>query len=152
MHPGLNNILNYRAYDARLACSGQPTREQFEAIRDAGYELVINLACDDSPGALNDEAEIVTSLGMQYRHLPVDFKHPELSDLDDFFRLMQDNRGKHCFIHCAYNWRVSAFMYLYQTRVLGMDQSNAEAVMHDIWTPDATWSDFIKRAEREETG
>lgn len=40
---GIAGISNYRELDAKLSCSGQPSERQFEAIAEAGFEVVINL-------------------------------------------------------------------------------------------------------------
>ena len=38
------SIYNYVPINDHIASSGQPTREQFEFIKQAGFEVVINLA------------------------------------------------------------------------------------------------------------
>ena len=147
MHEQLKQILNYHEFDSSLATAGQPTEQQFKLVREAGFEVIINLARTDSPGALANEADIVTASGMQYIHIPVDFKQPETSNLEEFFTAMNEYRGKNRFIHCACNWRVSAFMYLYRTKKMGLQKKQAEDEMFSIWTPDPVWSDFIRMAE-----
>ena len=52
---------------------GQPTDEQFAALRDAGYATVINLRQPDERGS-RGEAEKVGELGMTYVSIPVDGK------------------------------------------------------------------------------
>lgn len=152
MHDALTKILNYHEYDAGLATGGQPGPEQFSLIRNAGFDVIINLAQADSPGALENEADIVRDNGMQYRHIPVNFKHPEINKLEEFYRVMNEHSDQHRFIHCAYNWRVSAFMYLYRTGEMGVDTSTALADLHSIWTPDPVWSGFIRRVESDSSG
>ena len=40
----LSDIYRFQAVTANLGTAGQPTAEQFDAVKDAGYEVVINLA------------------------------------------------------------------------------------------------------------
>lgn len=71
------DIDNFRAIDATLTTSGQPTEDQLRAVADEGYEVVINLALHNHPRySLPDEAGLVESLGMTYIHIPVQFEAP----------------------------------------------------------------------------
>ena len=112
-------------------------------IANNGYEVLINLALLDSPGALPNEDTLVTALGLQYFHIPVVWESPQPSDLDQFFKTMQRNQSRKVFVHCVLNMRVSVFVFLYRVMVL---KENAEKVYQDllrIWVPDHTWRDFI---------
>lgn len=142
----LENILNFYDFSPTLATGGQPSAEQLAAIRDAGFEIVVNLALPTSTHALADEAEIVAGLGLEYIPIPVVWEHPTLDDLERFFAVMEANRQRPIFVHCALNYRVSTFMYLY--RVLRLDVPHDEAIwdLRSIWEPDETWSAFIKAA------
>ena len=152
MHKQLTVINNYHEFDEGLATAGQPTAEQFALIREAGFEIVNNLAQNNSPGALPDEAEVINGEKMQYLHIPVDFREPQMDNLEDFFVAMNEHENKKRFVHCACNWRVSAFMFLYRTKVLGLDRTQAKRDLYSVWTPDAVWSDFIRRAEKPDSG
>ena len=50
--PQLTTIYNFLPSDERWATAGQPTAEQFTAIAQASYEVVINLGMSDSPRAI----------------------------------------------------------------------------------------------------
>src|SRR2546423_4659420 len=60
----LSEIDSFRAIGERVGTAGQPTEDQFRAIRAAGFEVVINLALPTSDNALADEGSIVSGLGM----------------------------------------------------------------------------------------
>jgi protein tyrosine phosphatase (PTP) superfamily phosphohydrolase (DUF442 family) len=75
-------IYNFLQISDGIATSGQPTAEQFASIKQAGYELVINLALPTSSNALPNEKEIVESQGMQYVHIPVIWENPTLEDVN----------------------------------------------------------------------
>ena len=62
----LAGIYNVHRISEILCTSGQPTEGQFQAICDAGYKAVINLAPHDAENALADEATLVTELGLDY--------------------------------------------------------------------------------------
>src|SRR5579864_3774719 len=104
----LTEIYNFRTIDEKLGTSGQPDEGQFRAIREAGYEAVINLALPTSDNALANEGSIVTGLGMAYVHIPVDFKAPTSRDFHAFTCVMDAFAGRRVFVHCAANMRVSA--------------------------------------------
>ena len=142
----LRSIRNFHALGDRVGTSGQPTAGEFRAIRDAGYEIVINLALPTSTYALPDERDVVTRLGMEYVHIPVDFESPAVEDARRFFEAMDSASRRKVFIHCAMNMRVSAFMYVYRTVREGVDAEEAAADLHQLWVPNAVWQQFIEDA------
>ena len=89
-----------------------PARDQFSCIADAGYQVVINLALSDSPGAIPEENILITHLGMTYVHIPVVWEQSQLSDLDQFFATLQQLQSQKIFVHCVLNMRKSVFVYL----------------------------------------
>src|SRR5947207_11521023 len=98
--PGpLSEIYNFHAIGERLGTAGQPTKDQFRMIRDAGFDVVLNLALPTSDNALADEGSIVTGLGMSYVHIPVDFQAPTAADFSAFCRVMEAFDGRRLFVH-----------------------------------------------------
>jgi uncharacterized protein (TIGR01244 family) len=139
----LEDIYNYLQLNESIATSGQPTKAQIVEIAQAGYEVVVNLALSDAEYSLPDEKATVESQGMTYVHLPVIWSQPTQEDLEAFCDVMDANRGKKIFVHCAANMRVSAFMALYRIRRLGWPPKQAFQDMQRIWTPEGWWRDFI---------
>jgi uncharacterized protein (TIGR01244 family) len=139
----LREIYNYLSLSDTIATAGQPTEEQIAAIAEDGYELVINLGLADSEYALDDEEAVVRAHGMQYIHLPVIWEQPTGLDLERFIEVMEANKGKNVFIHCAANMRVSVFMALYRILRLGWSHEKAFEQVKRIWVPNATWQTFI---------
>ncbi len=139
----LDQIINYFEVSPELGTAGQPLREQFAAIRAAGYQVVINLALSISPDALPGEAELVTGLGMDYIPIPVVWEAPRLEDFKRFCAEMRLLTGKKVFVHCAMNYRVSAFVYLYRSLCLDVPEDVAYRDMRSIWQPEGVWADFI---------
>jgi protein tyrosine phosphatase (PTP) superfamily phosphohydrolase (DUF442 family) len=54
----LEQIYNYEKVTEQIGSSGQPTRDQFALIKDAGYDAVVNLALPTSDTALPDEGSV----------------------------------------------------------------------------------------------
>ncbi len=140
----LDEIRAFRAISETIATAGQPNQDQFPSILDAGFEAIINLALPTSDNAIPDEGSIVTSLGMAYFHIPVDFQFPRAQEFDTFCQLMQAYERRKIFVHCAANMRVSAFILLYRVNCLGVALHDAQTDLHAIWQPTEVWSQFIQ--------
>ena len=141
----LRSIFNYLPINPNLATSGQPTKNQFDAIQSAGYKKVINLAPPSAENALSGEADIVRKLGMDYINIPVDFNRPTQQDFDQFVAQMQNHPNQKIWVHCAANMRVSCFLFKYRTAILGENLSDAAADLKKIWQPNKTWRDFVNK-------
>jgi protein tyrosine phosphatase (PTP) superfamily phosphohydrolase (DUF442 family) len=141
----MEDIYNFLKISNTIASSGQPTQEQFLAIKNAGYQVIINLALPESPNSLKDEKQIVESQGMQYVHIPVVWENPTIENVKEFFSVMEANAEKQVFVHCAANMRVSAFMYLYRRLHQGILDEDAKNDLHKIWIPNETWQSFIEQ-------
>ena len=141
--PDLSELINYRAYSPMLSSSGQPSSEQLEAVRDAGFERVVFLALTDSEGSIDNEDSIVRQLGMEFVHIPVIWDTPSPDDVALFLALMSGSPEKKTLVHCQVNYRASAFSFLY--RVLHEDVAVGEAKddLDSVWTPNETWQQLI---------
>jgi protein tyrosine phosphatase (PTP) superfamily phosphohydrolase (DUF442 family) len=142
---GLQDVRNFRQVDDRLATCGQPTEEQLAAARAAGVEVVVNLALHDDPRySLADERGSVEALGMTYAHIPVRFDAPTEADLLLFFETIASNEERRVLVHCAANYRVTAFLGLYRRLRLGWSRDEAFQLMDTVWKPNAVWTEFIE--------
>ena len=139
----IEEITNYKAISESLASSGQPEELQFKEIAEAGFEVVINLAMPNSDNAIPEEGYIVTALKMMYVHLAVPFESPMVEHLRSFFSLMQAFEGKKCWVHCAVNYRVSAFLYQYFRLVHKVSSEEAKKVIIAEWEPNLVWRGFM---------
>jgi protein tyrosine phosphatase (PTP) superfamily phosphohydrolase (DUF442 family) len=140
----LSEIHSFRGIGERLGTAGQPTEAQFRAVREKGFEVVVNLALPTSDNALANEGSIVTGLGMSYVHIPVNFEAPTAGDFRAFCKVMDAFDGRRVFVHCAANKRVSAFVFLHRVLHEGVGVAEAERDLHAIWQPDEVWSRFIR--------
>jgi uncharacterized protein (TIGR01244 family) len=154
---GLFELVNYFEYSPHLASSGQPTRDQLQAISTAGIEAVINLSPVNETAAYADEGKLIDELGMYYAHIPVDWQTPSISDLEKFFEAMKQFREKRILVHCYLNARASAFVYLWRTHQAGHNEVQALATLVKIWSWNEgyelrnvdAWSSFVERARNK---
>jgi len=140
----MSDILNYIKINELISTSGQPTPEQFKQIAQEGFEVVINLALHNASNAIENEDIVVTDLNMAYFHIPVNFENPKASDLKLFINTLQALGANKVWVHCALNYRVSAFMYVYHKYVLKTPFDDIDLSMFEQWGPDSKWQELIK--------
>jgi protein tyrosine phosphatase (PTP) superfamily phosphohydrolase (DUF442 family) len=140
----MNKILNYVKINELISTSGQPKIEELELIANEGFEVVINLAVPTTSNALENEDKMVSSLNMSYIHIPVDFENPKISDLKLFLNILQALGANKVWIHCAKNYRVSAFMYVYHKYILHTPFEQIDLSIFDMWQPSLVWQELMK--------
>ena len=145
------HIYHWLRLDARLTTSGQPSETELAEIAALGVGHIVNLALHSSPRALPDEAGTVQRLGLRYTNIPVDFAAPSPADFAAFSAVMAQAGDAPLHVHCAANYRVSAFIYRYRRDVLGMDEAAARDDLLRVWQPDATWAAFLNWQPRPST-
>ena len=143
----LEAIYNYLPISTQLATSGQPTTNQFSAIKHAGYSIIINLAPANAENALRNEAAVIASLGMDYINIPINFSNPSQQGFEKFVSLLQRHSHQKIWVHCAANMRVSCFIFKYRTAILGTNPNHAQANLRKIWQPNAIWKQFIAKPD-----
>ncbi len=135
----LNDIFHFVQNTNNIASSGQPQASEFELIAQAKYKHVVNIAMHDSDEAIANEGQIVSSLGMDYYHLPVPFAAPTIEHLQHFIKLMRILQPDKIWVHCALNFRVSAFLYQYLKLDFDLSENQAKSEIFDFWRPDEKW-------------
>lgn len=150
--PELSDIYNFLEISDNLGTAGQPTAEQLTAVKDAGYDVVINLATGATPRDLANEPELVAAQGQEYIHIPVIWEEPTADNLEQFFAAMDAHQDQKCFVHCIANMRVSAFVFLYRVLRQGMPLEDAKATMNLLWEPNPVWQKFLDDALAREQG
>ena len=145
----VTDIFNFVLISDRISTSGQPTPEQFEAVRAEGYAAVINLAPSDENNALAEEKDLVASLGLEYHHIPMIWKDPKPEEFTAFCAAMEKVGHKIVLIHCIANYRVSAVFSSYAIKKLGWSLERADELVNKIWTSipeypmNDTWQSYI---------
>ena len=95
---GINNF--YRV-DEHVYRGAQPTTEGFKYLTTLGVKTVLDLREDDARSSL--EAQVVTSLGMQYVNVPMSgLTPPTEAETAKILALLEDGKAGTVFVHC---WR-----------------------------------------------
>jgi protein tyrosine phosphatase (PTP) superfamily phosphohydrolase (DUF442 family) len=139
----IGEIKNFVEVDG-IATGGQPSEAQLKEVAAAGYQVVVNLGLLDPRYCLPDEAGLVAGLGLEYHHIPVVFTEPTPGDFRRFVEVMTAHRDQKVFVHCALNWRVSAFVALYGELHCGWPRSRADAHLRTFWEPNEVWTAFAR--------
>jgi len=137
-------IQRYIQYSEIFASSGQPNEAQLKTVAQEGVLRVIYIALTDSHGAIANEDEIVRALGMDYVHIPVDFKHPTLSNFQEFVKVMQAKPEENTLVHCQVNMRASVFSFLFRSIFQDVPVAEAKQGIDAIWEPNEVWFKFIQ--------
>ncbi len=144
----LETVRNFQVVNERMASSGQIGYDQIPLLKEAGYQVVVNLATADEERN-GREGFLVVQEGLTYVHIPVDWAEPTLEDVQMFFDVMQASEGRRVYVHCFANMRASAFVYMYRTLVEGVPEAEARATMNEVWDPGELeqWAGLIERAQ-----
>ena len=146
------HIRNFQRLDARTTTSGRIRDDELDALAAIGVAHVINLALDDHPEALPDEAAKLAERGIGYTHIPVPFGNPRDELYEAFVAALDGAGDAPVHVHCIMNYRVSAFFYRYHRERLGLPEDRARALLEAQWAPDRSdapeakpWADFLSR-------
>jgi protein tyrosine phosphatase (PTP) superfamily phosphohydrolase (DUF442 family) len=142
----LEDIYNFLPLAESLLSSGMPTAGQMVDVSNSNVTLVINLALPTSERALPNEADLVTSLGMKYIGIPVEWEKPTRQNLEEFMTVMDANKDNKKLVHCQANYRATGFITLYRILRLGWNREDAFKDLHRIWDPEEypVWKKFIE--------
>lgn len=148
------DIRNYRKVNDALITGGQPTEEQIKSVAADGFKRIINLAPIDPRYSLPDEPGMARSLGMSYHHIPVDWENPTETDFAEFEKVMQESSGEKTLIHCAANFRVTAFYALYAMKNLGWSEPQADEFRESVWAGSnyPIWEKFFRGMKEKMKG
>jgi uncharacterized protein (TIGR01244 family) len=148
----ISDSYNFRRIDDRLTTSGLVSAAQLSELGREGYDAVINLLPDGHERGVPDEARIVSDQGLDYVYIPVDFEAPTHADFEAFAAAMDARVDQNVHVHCAANYRVTAFYSLYALRRGLCTEDEANDLVQGVWNPDdfPVWKDFIAR-ERSRT-
>lgn len=142
---GTEGAVNYRKISERVATSGSVSEDRLRRLGEEGFDAVVNLLPDSSEVAVADERDIVEGQGLEYHYIPVDFGNPTQADFSLFRRVMENAGEKKILIHCAANYRVSAFYSLYAMQYGDWSWEDAQSHIASIWDPVdyPVWKRFI---------
>lgn len=146
----LEDLKNYVAFSEQLHSCGTINTRDLQTLKTKGIESIISLI-DENPSQtilLKRKAE---EMGLNFIHVPVSWKKPNLSSLARFFSAMESAAQTKLLVHCRVNWRASAFVYLYQVYVQKVNEAEARAVLLSVWNPwkNKTWTQFFALAKEK---
>ncbi|GGX74299.1 protein tyrosine phosphatase family protein [Saccharospirillum salsuginis] len=142
-------IRNYVQLTENIATAGQPRADQFEVIADAGYQYIINLGMPNHPDAVQEEDKLISELGLGYIHIPVKFDSPTKEQVRTFCKVLSALKDQRVFIHCIMNFRVSAFMYHYLSKIERKSEVKSRSIMFDHWDLEPAWKNLMSWSSRE---
>ena len=128
-----SDIRNWRRRSDAITTSGRLEAGDPARLAALGVRHVVNLALDDHPEALPDEAEKLAAEGIGYSHIPVPFDALRREHVAELARVLADTKGP-VHVHCIMNWRVTAFFYLLDLEN-GVPEREARARMATVWDP-----------------
>ncbi|MFW2387548.1 MAG: fused DSP-PTPase phosphatase/NAD kinase-like protein [Polyangiales bacterium] len=110
--PPLVSIPNAKVTKDGLLVGGQPSPEQLKAIRDAGYQTVINLRTESETGDEGEQA-LVERLGMKFVSIPV-AGPAGLTEANarTLGKALAERDALPAVVHCVSGQRVSALLGL----------------------------------------
>ena len=137
--PNLVNITKH------IDTSGQPSAEQLRGLKQAGYDMVINLAPPYSVGSIDNEGALVAATGISYINIPVDWDRPQMSDFNLFTDILDQAGQRRILVHCQVNRRASLFTFLYRVAHENADIDRAYENVTAIWSPEPHWIAFANK-------
>ena len=146
----IENSYNFKRVGALVTTSGVVGGNRLKGLAREGYELVVNLLPDTSEYSVENEQGIVEAQGVKYVYIPVDFKNPTFDDYRKFVSAIEEAGSSKVHIHCAANYRVSAFYALYAESRNIWSESEADEFIRALWDPHEAqgWSEFIAQIRR----
>ena len=127
-------IKNFGQMDERFYRGAQPKEEDYKDLAALGVKTVIDLRED--PKAY--EKSSVEALGMRYVNIPMsDKKYPNLDQVNQFLKLVDDPITGKFFVHCAggrHRTGVMGAAYRFNHNHWNFDQVYAEMKGYDFYT------------------
>jgi len=127
------DIRNWVRRDDGVTTSGKLEQGDPARLASLGVRHIINLALDDHPEALANEAEAMAAHGIAYTHIPVPFDAPTREHIDAMNKAIASG-AKPVHVHCIANYRVTAFFYVLDC-ASGVAEQEARAHMAKVWDP-----------------
>ncbi len=128
---------NFKAISPELTTSGVVNETLLQQLSAQGYRQLINLLPNDSEYATSNEQYLVESQKINYVYIPVDFSNPTPADYQAFADAMIASPNSKTHIHCAANYRVSAFFGIYAHQQLNWSPEQVRQHVESLWKPEA---------------
>lgn len=134
-----------------LVTGGQPSREQIEALAQAGGAVVLDLRDPMEPRPF-DEPETVRAAGMEYVNVPVGPGTMTDATIERILDVVRRNEGRPMYFHCGSGNRVGGALLPYFIIDRGMSEEAAieEAMRIGLRSPELLeWGlEYARRQQR----
>ena len=139
----ISEARNFHQFEPTVLTSGQPSADQLSEAADDGIEVVINLV-PESEGIYNpQEGEILAAQGVEYIHVPVNWRDPKSEEFQNFLNAMDRVGDRKVLVHCWANARASALVAAHRA-ITAPDTRAAELEqLETIWS-DVAGYDFAR--------
>lgn len=114
-------------------------------MKQAGFDLVINLAPPQVLGSIENEGSLVTRSGISYVNIPVDWNDPQVNDFDLFSDILDISGHRKILVHCQVNRRASLFTFLYRVVHEHADADQEYENVTSVWSPEPHWLEFANK-------
>lgn len=145
----IKKAYNFKEVSELVSCSGTLKKVSLSSLLDENYDAVINLLPNDNEHAVDGEKREIEKLGIHYEYIPVNWGNPQYSDFEAFEFLMNTLKGKKVHIHCAANFRATAFYAIYARRNHAWSSIKVSKFMGSIWqlSEYPIWDKFVSDYE-----
>ncbi|WP_299752904.1 protein tyrosine phosphatase family protein [uncultured Tateyamaria sp.] len=148
----ISETRNFYQFEPTVLTSGQPSAAQLSEAADDGIEVVINLV-PESEGIYNpEEGEILAAQGVEYIHVPVNWRDPKAEEFQNFLNAMDRVGDRKVLVHCWANARASALVAAHRaisapdTQVAELEQ--LETIWSDVagydFSRNTVWQDYLE--------
>lgn len=138
------NILNYYQYSNTLAAGAQPSESDISALKNEGFEAIVNISPASARNALHNEAYLTEKADMHYVHFPVDCSNLQPVHYMAFSGIMNGLRDKKIFVHCGGNIKSSNLIHMYDVLENQVDERESLKTLKKIQNPEEKWFDYFK--------
>lgn len=135
-------IAHFHQVTPTLATAGAPAQSDMKMLKQAGYELVVDLRTPDEE--IDGNRLAARAAGLAWINVPVG-REPTQAQLDALSAVLDAHPGARTLVNCASNKRASSMVMLDQVTRRGVPLAEAKPHMDSQWVPSPTWQAFIDR-------
>lgn len=141
----VSSLFNYCKVSDRISMGGQPSIHQFNMIKHAGIEVVVQLVVKEASYNPKDEAYHVREAGLEHDVMDISFTQPTPENVEQFMGIMKAHEGKKVYVHCAVGHCTSGLIAIYLMETENITFEEAKARVLADWHPTPAWNDLIQQ-------
>ena len=147
----ITKAYNFININERVSSSGLIITVDLQSFVDEGYDCVINLLPDSNEHAREGEKESFATLGIDYHYIPVDWEAPTKANFKAFETAMLATQDKKLHIHCAANYRATAFYGIYAHKHFSWSTDKINEFTDEVWALSdyPVWRTFVDEMTNE---